>query len=102
MSENEITHIHELLAKYNIILDFAQRTLNPQLDKPMTDSIDAIKTAFVTYGDAIADFANKIDSAIVQLKRHACWGGFEAMCETYKKKAESDVVKDILAKLGLG
>lgn len=101
MSKNEITHVHELLAKYNVILDFAQRTLNPQLDKPMTDSIDAIMSEFVAYRDAIVDFANKIDSAIVQLKRHVCWGGFEATCETYEKKAESDMVKDILAKLGL-
>lgn len=99
MSEKEITCIHELLAKYNAILQFAHKSHRLPLDKKMKDVMDEIKSAFITYRDAIKGFESATDSAVDQLKQHPDWSVFEASCDTYEKMSESDVVKSIIEKV---
>lgn len=96
MSADEITCVHELLAKYNAILWFAQVSHHPPLDKNTMVAINAIKPVFVAYRDAIKKFESSIDSAIEQLKQHVDWNGFQAVCDKYEKMSECDVVKEII------
>lgn len=96
MSANEITYIHELLAKYNAILWFAQVSHRPPFDKETVDAINALKLAFDAYQDAIKKFDSSIDSAIEQLKQHVDWDAFETLCDKYEKMSECDVMKEIM------
>lgn len=100
MSANEITCIHELLAKYNAILQFAHTFHRPPIDKETEDVINAIKPVFVAYRDAIKKFESSIDSAIEQLKQHVNGDGFQATCDKYEKMPECDVVKEIIEIVG--
>ena len=96
MSENEITCIHELLAKYNAILRFVYESHRPPLDKRTKGAMDALKSAFITYRDAIKGFESAIDSAVDLLEQHPDWSAFEAVCNKYEKMSECDVVKNII------
>ena len=96
MSANEITCIHELLAKYNAILQFAHTFRRTPLDKETEAAIKAIKPVFGAYRDAIKKFEYSIYSAIEQLKQHVDWDGFQATCDKYEKMSECDVVKEII------
>jgi hypothetical protein len=96
MSVNEITCVHELFAKYNAILRFAQVSHRPPLDKETEDAINAIKPVFVAYRGAIKKFEASIDLAVDQLKWRIDWDAFQAICDKYEKMPECDVVQKII------